>query len=115
MKKINSIGYGGKVIGTGLVFAVVVPVVLTILPIPSGACDVLRKGSFIIGGVILGGFAVWLMIEFYQDRKMNGYFLRNRNRMLKIGEGCYECQACGNRVLKADSQYCGVCGIRFEK
>ncbi|MBR3771660.1 MAG: hypothetical protein IKL07_05270 [Clostridium sp.] len=115
MKKINSIGYGGKVIGVGLLFAVVAPIALTILPIPSAQINFLRKGSVIIGGVILGLFTIWLMIEFYQDRKMNGYFLSNRNRMLKISENCYECQACGNRELTADSICCSVCGIKFEE
>nr|WP_297933934.1 hypothetical protein [uncultured Lachnoclostridium sp.] len=40
--------------------------------------------------------------------------MTNRNRILKVGDNRYECQACGNRELKSDSKFCSVCGIKFE-
>ncbi|MBE5960679.1 MAG: hypothetical protein E7256_04735 [Lachnospiraceae bacterium] len=115
MKKINSIWYGGKVILTGAILAFGVPAGIGILPGESKILEVIRMGSFVLGMLILLGFGIWLAIELHQDKRINGFYDRNRNRKLKIDEGIYECQACGSRKVKEKDERCSVCGVRFQK
>ena len=115
MKKINSIWYGGKTILAGLIFAFVIPIGIGIFPFTSDILSVISKVSFLVGMLILIGFGIWLAIELHQDKRLNRYYDKHRNRMQKVGEGVYECQACGNRKLKQGDERCTVCGARFQK
>jgi hypothetical protein len=113
VKKINSIGYGGKVILVGILFTFIIPIILYFVPFQWNLLNLISKISFLIGIIILLLFFIWLKIELHQDKKINEYFRKNKNKKLSIGNGIYECQACGNREVKLIDQRCSVCGIRF--
>lgn len=117
IKKINSIHYGDKVIGIGLVFMVLLPSLLLWMNGIFGYefLKILAKGAFVIGGLILAVFACLLLIELRQDEKMNQYYSEHRNVKVPLKDGKYECGACGNRNVGADSTCCHICGCRFEK
>lgn len=115
MKKINSIDYGGKIIGAGLIFAFVVPILLWLLnwAIQSPIVIIVIKVSIALGALILLGFFVHLAVEFHQDRKIDHYYSTHRNIKIMIKDGSYECGACGNRTVKENDIHCLVCGVHF--
>ncbi len=116
MKKINSINYGGKVIGIGCIFAIGIPAVLLIINqiVQLRLILMLAIGSAVIGGSILVGFFIHLAIELRQDKKIDAYYSRHKNVKIQINSNAYECGACGNRKVKSNSIDCDVCGCRFE-
>lgn len=117
MKKINSIDYGGKVIGLGIFFTFIISSVIYILPLNKSTriFSVLFKLSFGVGIVILAGFSLWLIIELHQDKRLEIYYESKRNTKIDLGHGQYECQACGNRKVKLNDMACNVCGVHFNK
>lgn len=116
MKKINSIGYGGKVIGAGLVFAAVIPSALKLVSLVAGkpVLPLVSKISLGCGAVILIGFAILLAIELHQDKRLNHYYQNKRNERRALPGNRFECAACGNRDVAAHDTSCPVCGIRFQ-
>lgn len=117
MKKINSINYGGKVLGIGCVFLFLVPGVLCLIQqlYESRILYTMTVVSAIAGGIIVLGFFIHLAIELQQDKKIGTYYTKHKNVKIKIDEATYECGACGNRKVKEQSTYCEICGCRFEK
>lgn len=117
IKKINSINYGGKVIGIGLFFMLFIPGVLLFFYriLVYEVLEILVKASFGIGLLILISFACLLMVELRQDKKLDQYYCKHRNIKIPIKAGKYECGACGNREVAKNSTCCGICGCRFEK
>jgi hypothetical protein len=113
MKKINSIGYGGKIIFVGIVFAFIIPILLSFISRNESILLEISKISFGIGVLILVLFFVWLKIELYQDKKLNIYYEKNKNEKLIIGEYAYECQVCGNRRVRQSDKTCNICGNKF--
>ncbi|WP_167959169.1 hypothetical protein [Anaerosporobacter faecicola] len=114
-RKINSIGYGTKVIGIGFVFLLIIPGIIRILSCFhswSGYVPIM-KGSFYLGVAILLLFGIWLGIELTQDRYINRYYEKHKNEKIPLGENHYECQACGNRLVTGEDESCRVCGIKF--
>ena len=79
MKKINSIDYGGKVIGIGLVFLALIPALLYGLNrlFVSPVVQTLMYISLVIGVVIEAGFGFVLLIEIRQDRIIGKYYESN--------------------------------------
>ena len=79
MKKINSIDYGGNVIGIGLVFLALIPVVLYVLNsfLGSSLVQTLMYISLGIGAVIEAGFGCVLLIELRQDRIISKHYESN--------------------------------------
>lgn len=81
MKKINSIWFGGKIIGCGMVFAVVIPLILSglvkLLPPDGVIASIARisiKVSIGIGVFAFIAIAVILFIELRQDKKLNSRY-----------------------------------------
>lgn len=117
MKKINSINYGGKIIGLGLVIMLIVPGILAYLntffdsKVLHAAIIVLRA----LGVLLLLGFIVLLVIELRQDKKIDRYYSRHKEVKLELGNGRYECGVCGNREVLRESVYCNICGCEFRK
>lgn len=79
MKKINSNSYGGSIIGTGLLFLLLIPVGL-------GVLNTMLKFEFIRGvivfsavvGALIELFAIlMLVIELHQDRIIDSYYSEN--------------------------------------
>lgn len=116
MKKINSIGYGGKVIDIGIVLLAVIPLMLKAASYITGRLvfPPLGKISFCCGAVVLIGFAILLAVELHQDKKLNNYFQNKRNKRRTLPNNLFECAACGNRQVAAHDTSCPVCGIRFK-
>lgn len=67
MRKINSIGYADRIIGLATIF----------------------------WRINHNLFSVLLVIEFQQDKRINKYHEDNKNVKILLGNGLYECQACG--------------------
>lgn len=115
MKKINSNKYGGTVIGFGLILLVPIPLIFKMLVIISKLklFELYEWISFMIGILILLLFTIWLFIEFLQDNYWNQYYANHKNERLKLSNGGYECQSCGNRNIKENDKNCNVCGMKF--
>ena len=79
MKKINSIDYGGKVIGIGAVFLIVIPAALHFInkALGSSVIDVILYACIGIGIAIEAGFFILLLTELRQDRIINRYYQDN--------------------------------------
>lgn len=116
MKKINSINYGGKVLGIGCVFLLIIPGVLYLVQklYESKIIYVMKVASTIVGAIIIFGFFIHLAIELQQDKKIDAYYTKHKNVKIKIDDRNYECGACGNREVKMQSTYCEICGCKFE-
>lgn len=116
MKKINSINYGGKIIGVGLIIMFVIPGML--MPINAVLnCDailLISKLLFIIGAFVLICFTVHLFIELHQDKKIDKYYSKHRNVIIKLDDGKYECGACGSRNIGLNDKCCNTCGCKYE-
>ena len=116
MKKINSINYGGKVIGVGLVSMLIVPGILqglnTFLGCPY--ISVIANLLFMIGTGILICFVGLLLIEFWQDKRIDKYYSKHKNVKIELANGKWECSACGCRTICADSTFCNICGCKYE-
>lgn len=109
MKKINSNSYAGRVLlagfgalATGFLLRLIprIPVFVTV------ACA-------IIGAAILVSFSLLLLIEFRQDRRINREYAYLRTTKIRLSNGLYECQTCGNINVKEDDDTCRTCGNRF--
>lgn len=115
MKKINSIGYGGRIAAAAGLFLIAIPACLLVLNaltlVP--AYKTFAYISLAIGGCIAVFLILLLIIEGKQDKKWNAFYRKQRNTKASLGSGRYECQACGSRDVYAHDTVCRVCGIRF--
>lgn len=115
MRKINSIGYGGRIAAAAGIFLVAVPLTLlilnAILPFPGFKTWVYV--SLAVGALVALSLIILLVIELKQDKKINAYYLGHRNMKMYLGNGAYECQSCGSRDVTAQDTACRVCGIRL--
>ena len=116
MKKINSINYGGKVIGVGLVSMLIVPGILQGLNTFFGCCyiSVIANLLFMAGTGILICFVGLLLIEFWQDKRIDKYYSEHKNVKIELTNGKWECSACGSRTICSDSTFCNMCGCKYE-
>lgn len=118
--KLNSIGYGPKILGTiGLLLAGVplalygIYLVLGLWGIDASAALVVAKASLIIGGVLLGVFVILLAIELAQDRYLDAYYRKRKQSRARLPSGYYECQSCGHRSVREADRSCPVCSRTF--
>lgn len=79
VKKINSINYGGRVIGTGLVFLTILPIGLYLINkvINSDVILIIQIISIAVGLIIEFVFGCILVIELRQDKIINDYYQKN--------------------------------------
>ena len=117
MKKINSIHYGYRIVIAILLFLVILPAMLYVLSMLISAewLSLLIMISMALGSALLLFLILLLIIELHQDKRINRYYEKHRNRKLQIANTAYECQACGNRKLNAGDKSCPVCGSRFQE
>ncbi len=115
MKKINSIGYGHKLLHGAIIFLIVVPSISCLLGKVANQLQLqsVTKASLILGVIIVLFLFVLLKVELYQDKKMDGYYRANSQSRLPLKNGLFECQACGNNRVKAGQKSCVVCGTNF--
>ena len=116
MKKINSINYGGKIIGVGLIIMLVIPGMLMLINtiLNYDAILLISRLLFIMGALILICFTVHLFIELYQDKKIDKYYSKHRNVKIKLNDGKYECGVCGSRSIGLNDNFCRTCGCKYE-
>ena len=116
MKKINSIGYGHRILGAAAIFLIVIPACLFAL----SKMLLIRflpfaEVSLAFGFGILLFLLILLKIELFQDKKKARYFEAHRHTKLALKNGLYECQACGNQQVRPEHKTCAVCGVTFQK
>lgn len=116
MKKINSIGYGHKILCGAVICLIVAPVICYFLLIMTklAQLQLLAKLSAVLGLIILLFLFVLLKIELYQDKKMDEYHKANSQSHLPLKNGLFECQTCGNNQVKPEQRSCIVCGTNFK-
>lgn len=116
MRKINSIGYGHKVLLIIGCFLFLIPVLSAFTAYMSRlpASPVISKVSMTIGILLLAAFAGLLAIELKQDKRLARHYAENRNIKILLSSGNYECQACGNCLVEPDDRFCSICKINFK-
>ncbi|MBE5965363.1 MAG: hypothetical protein E7255_00030 [Lachnospiraceae bacterium] len=116
MKKINSIGYGHKIICSAAVCLIALPIICyLLLSITKQAqFQLFAKASLVLGIMILLFLIVLLKIELYQDKKIDEHFKANTKIRLPLKNGLFECQTCGNNQVKTEQRSCIICGTNFE-
>ena len=116
MKKINSIDYGGKIIGIALIIGFLLPGILVLVNryLENRVFTMLAIILAVVGMLIILLFLIYLCVELKQDKKINKYYSEHKNIKIKLADGTYECGACGSRGIWADSVACNACGCRFE-
>lgn len=117
LKKINSIGYGGKILFAAVLFGAVIPVVIGVVSFfaESAVLTVCAKISFAIGVAIAVFLIALLSVELHQDKKLNDFYQSHSNVKTVLGNGFCECPSCGNKKVKPSDKHCAVCGVTFEK
>lgn len=117
MKKINSIGYGAKIVAAGFIFFAIIPALLYLISLlwRSILLINLAKISILIGILIFSFLIILLTIELNQDKRINLFYQRKRASKMEIADGYYECQNCGNRKLRQRDQQCLICGVNFKE
>jgi len=115
MKKINSNGYAGKIISVAVLFLAVIPGCCRIvfLVFHMGLFMTLMFSSLAIGLIVLAFFVSLLIVEFYQDKKAERAYRIIKKTKTPLSNGFYECQSCGNRLIRVKDKSCGVCGASF--
>lgn len=115
MKKINSIGYGHRIIGSAAICLFVLPSICYFLWLitKQAQFQLLAKVSLVSGFIILLFLFVLLRIELYQDKITNKYFKAHTKIRLPLKNGLFECQTCGNNQVKPEQKSCTVCGTIF--
>lgn len=116
MRKINSIGYGGKILATSATFGLGLPAVFETLSgvYKNPLLKAFTKASFTLGIFIFLLLLMILCVEMRQDNRMNAWYHKRRNQKHILPNGLCECQACGSRWVKPTDTYCTVCGIVFK-
>lgn len=116
MKKINSINWGGKILGLIVILDAILPFsafVLSKMGLRQSS-SFLYKIAFGVGGIVtLTAFCI-LLLELHQDKKVDTYYLLHRKGKRPLTNGNYECEQCGNREVKDIDIYCPICHTQFE-
>lgn len=116
MKKINSIWFGSKIVGLGLLILLAAFIFYIIYSITGEEIiKWLYIVSLIVSFIMFSAIVTILLIEFCQDKKINSYFHASRASRIMISNSMYECQNCGNQNVKLSDKNCNMCGIRFKE
>ena len=114
--KINSIRYAQRILILIGILTIAAPItfylcfrLLGLIEINSAGLLIAIRISVAIGMVLLALFILLLLIESVQDRLLNAYYLKIRNRRLRLAGGYYECPYCGSRKVRAADRRCPAC------
>lgn len=115
MKKINSIGYGGKILGFAVIFTLILPSIIKLIMLfyKNAILIIFEKVSLGLGIIVVFFLCGLLAIEFHQDKIQDLYYETQKNVKLSLENGLYECQSCGSRTIKSEDKNCSACGILF--
>ena len=76
--------------------------------------SLISKILFVLGAATLICFVGILLIEFWQDKRIDKYYSRYKNVKIELPNGKWECGACGSRTISTDSTFCNVCGCKYD-
>lgn len=115
MRKINSIWFGSKIIGLGLLI-LLVSFIFYMIHLIAGEEIIkwLYIASLIVSLIVFSALGTVMLIEFCQDKKAKKHFHEIRATRIMISNYRYECQNCGNQNVKLSDKNCNICGIRFK-
>jgi hypothetical protein len=115
--KLNSIGYGPRVLTLVGILTIAVPLalylcywLLELFGIQVGGLMVAIRISITAGVGLLVLFVFLLIIEFMQDRFLDLQYRRTQNRKIRISDEYYECQYCGCQKVRLSDRQCPICG-----
>jgi len=113
--KLNLNGPGSRLLGTAMLmigFSILIHGLAWLLERFSLRVAWLKSLALIwtvAGAILLLVLAVLLVIEALQDRAMDMSYRKQRSHPMPIGNGYYECQYCGNRMVHKGDRICSVC------
>ena len=115
VKKINSIGYGHIIIGLSLLFLAAIPVLCFAFSLIFQVTFFLTLKNISLGiGFFITLFSIGLFsVEFYQDKEIERQYHNIKKYKLKLNNGKFECQSCGNRQITENEKICVICGMKF--
>ncbi len=115
--KLNLNQPSGTIIKVILVFLVLIPAVLIftqfalrVFGVELDTLFALSAGSVAIAIAISIVFSILIVIELIQDHFVDVLYRKHKNLKLPIANGYYECQHCGNRLVRVRDDFCLVCG-----
>ncbi len=116
LKKINSINYGDKILASAAICFFVIPAISNSIWLITRQeqFSLITRLSLSAGAMILLFLFFLLKLEFYQDKKLNEYFMANTQTRMPLKNGLFECQNCGNIQVKREHKTCNICGINFK-
>jgi hypothetical protein len=116
-RKLNLNELSGKVLVAVGVLLVAIPLILfaallllQAVGVPAATFRMLIGLSFSLGILLAATFGVLAIAEQVQDHRYAQNYGRQKDRKIKLANGCYECQHCGNRQVGASDRFCQVCG-----
>jgi hypothetical protein len=68
------------------------------------------KLSFAIGALVFVILLALILVEQIQDHYFDLHYQKNKAQKLPLANGTYECQYCGNQMVREADQACQVCG-----
>lgn len=71
------------------------------------------KISFLVGAFVFTVFLVLIVVEQVQDHYFNAQYQKQRSQKIRLANGYYECQYCGNQRVRENDKTCEVCGKEF--
>jgi len=83
--------------------------------VPIGAVQDPIKLSFLVGALVFIVLVVLVVFEQIQDHLLYRAFLKNRGRRIRLSDGYFECQYCGNRKVREFDTVCPACGEGYDR
>ncbi len=102
-------------------FLIIIPAVLyfiTLLPGKVATTGILLsaiKVSLAVSGFISVILLILVIVEQVQDHYIDVQYQKYQGRKLRLANGNYECQYCGNRWVKENDKTCQVCGRELQQ
>lgn len=121
MKRVLNLNEPGtRWAGIGIILAGLVPLalllgswLLRLAGLPTRGISILLGISMAAGLAILAVLAVLIILEQIQDHLIDKEYQKNGPARIRLANGCYECQYCGNRQVRQDDRSCAVCHHRL--
>ncbi len=115
---LNELGY--RFLAAIGLFGIVIPAALGLLSLVLARLNIstldlatLVRLSALIAVAIGAVLLLLVMVERIQDNLFDKVYRRNRRNKIRLADGAYECQYCGNRQVGKNDTHCAVCGKRL--
>lgn len=97
-------------------FTIVIPLLLYLFCIifnKNEVVSILIRIAISVGIAILCLFLLLMFVELKQDKNINLQYNIVKYQKIQIQDNLYECQYCGNRMVKKEDLYCKICNVKF--